>query len=326
MSVTLPITGQRDPRSDTPPLISVVICTHNRSKYLLKAIQSAVNQTYSKDEYEIIVVDNASTDSTADLVRSYQDVGNLRYIYEPKLGISFARNTGWHVAAGRFIAYLDDDAIASPEWVSAIDKAFKMTPSAGAVGGRVDPIWEVKRPDWLEDDLVMSLGVINWSDKPKIIPDLRMEWLVTANMAVPTDVLAKIGGFNTMLGRVGKTQVRGEDTFFQKQIIRRGYYCFYFPDMVVRHHVPASRLNKLWFRKRYYTQGIADALTQVIEEEPSAIRRVSMVLSMMMDLILSPGKLLNLLLPSTNPIRFTKKCFALITLGHITGLLTAKRQ
>jgi glucosyl-dolichyl phosphate glucuronosyltransferase len=173
---------------------------------------------------------------------------------------------------------------------------------------------------------VMSLGIIDWAEKPKIIPDLRKEWLVTANMAVPAAVLAEIGGFETRLGRLGKTQVRGEDTFFQKQVIRRGYPCFYYPDIVVGHHVPASRLNKPWFRKRYYTQGIADALTQLIEEEPSGARRVSMVLSLIFDLMLSPGKILNIVGPARNPGRFSKKCLSLIILGHITGLLTAKRR
>jgi len=326
MSLNENLRPQADAVVKSAPLVSVVICTHNRANYLFKAIQSAVNQSYPKNDYEIIIVDNASTDQTADLVRKFHDVGNLRYVHEPKLGISFARNTGWNVAAGRFIAYLDDDAVASPEWVSAVERAFKLAPSAGAVGGRVDAIWEAKRPEWLEDDLVMSLGLIDWSDKPKYIPDLRMEWLVTANMAVPAAVLTEIGGFETRLGRVGKTQVRGEDTFFQKQIIRRGHPCFYYPDMLVGHHVPASRLNKPWFRKRYYTQGIADALTQMVEEEPSVTRRMSMALSMTVDLILSPGKILSLVLPAMSPSRFTKKCLALITLGHITGLLTARRQ
>jgi glycosyltransferase involved in cell wall biosynthesis len=326
MSLTPNLHKLEGKSTNSVPLISVVICTHNRANYLLKAIRSVLDQTYPKNQYEIIVVDNASTDSTADKVRPFSEAGYLRYVHEPELGISFARNTGWRVAAGRYIAYLDDDAIAAPGWLSAIEKAFQLTPNAGAVGGRVDPIWEAKRPEWLEDDLVMSLGVIDWADKPKIIPDLRMEWLVTANMAVPAAVLAEIGGFETRLGRVGKTQVRGEDTFFQKQVIRRGYPCYYYPDMVVGHHVPASRLNKPWFRKRYYTQGIADALTQLVEEEPSGARRVSMALSMIFDLILSPGNILNIVLPAMNPGRFTKKCLALITLGHITGLLTARRQ
>jgi glucosyl-dolichyl phosphate glucuronosyltransferase len=326
MSVTLPITGQRDPRSDTPPLISVVICTHNRAKYLLRAIQSAVNQTYSKDEYEIIVVDNASTDSTADLVLSYQGVGNLRYIYEPKLGISFARNTGWHVAAGRYIAYLDDDATASPEWVSAVDKAFKMTPSAGAVGGRVDLIWEAKRPDWLEDDLVMSLGMIDWSEKPKFIPDLRMEWLVTANMAVPAEVLAEIGGFDTRLGRTGSKLLSGEDVFLLEQIIRKGYACLYYPSMAVRHLVPASRLNKEWFRRRYYWQGISDAVMYRIRQSPNLGRRWLHAVNRALRLFAAPHRLAVLAMSSDDPAQFTRKCFLLIEIGYVAGLLGIVRR
>jgi glucosyl-dolichyl phosphate glucuronosyltransferase len=312
--------------SNTVPLISVVICTYNRFKYLLKAIRSVLDQDYPKDRYELVVIDNASTDSTADQVSPFFEAGLLRYVLEPKLGISFARNKGWREAAGRYIAYLDDDAIASTGWLKAIEKAFELTPNAGAVGGRVDPIWEVKRPDWLSEDLVKSLGVIDWGVKPKIISDLRMEWLVTANMAIPASVVAEVGGFETRLGRVGNTQVRGEDTFFQKQVIRQGYPCFYYPDMVVAHHVPASRLHKQWFRKRYYTQGIANALTRLVEENSSGLRRIPMVLSSISKLIYSPQDLLRIMLPAKTSRRFSKKCLSLIKLGYIIGLLTAERR
>jgi glycosyltransferase involved in cell wall biosynthesis len=308
------------------PIISVVICTYNRVEYLLRAIKSVLDQDYPDDQYELVVIDNASTDSTADQVRPFFEAGRLRYIHEPELGISAARNTGWREATGHYVAYLDDDAIASPGWLPAIEKAFELTPNAGVVGGRVDPIWEVERPDWLDEELVLSLGVIDWGEKPKLIPDLRMEWLVTANMAIPRSLIMDIGGFETRLGSVGKMQVRGEDTFFQKQVIRQGYPCYYYPDMVVKHHIPASRLNKQWFRNRYYTQGITNALTKIVEEEPSVAGRLNMALSMFFKLIRFPGNILNILLPSSKLIPFSNKCLSWIYLGYITGMLTAERR
>jgi len=303
------------------PHISVVICTHNRSAYLQKAVRSVLGQDYPTDRYELVVVDNASTDSTADQVRPLSEAGRLRYVLEPKLGISFARNRGWREAMGRYVAYLDDDAVAGPGWLRAIEEAFRAAPEAGAIGGRVDPIWEAKRPDWLDDDLVVSLGIIDWGEEPKTLPDPRMEWLVTANLAVPPSVMADIGGFETRLGRVGDKLVGGEDTFFQKELMRRGFPCFYYPDMKVTHHVPASRLKKRWFLRRYYSEGICKALMKRIEDRPSVARRMSMALSSAFKLLMSPVDMLSILLPAGTPRQFSRKCHSLIRLGYIAGLL-----
>ena len=95
--------------------ISAIICTFNREQYLHKAIQSLVEQTLEGELYEIIVVDNCSTDRTKQVVtEKFAHISNLRYLYELILGISQARNTGWQNARGEYIAYLDDNAIASP--------------------------------------------------------------------------------------------------------------------------------------------------------------------------------------------------------------------
>src|SRR3989337_3554689 len=105
-------------------VISAIICTHNRVEYLTKAIQSLVDQNIPKSKYEIIVVDNCSTDSTREVVEKFSSKSNIRYIYEPTLGANKARNTGWRNARGKYIAYLDDDAIASPVWLCRILQGF----------------------------------------------------------------------------------------------------------------------------------------------------------------------------------------------------------
>ena len=169
--------------------ISAVICTHNRAHYLRTAIQSLADQTLNKDRFEILVVDNGSTDATREVVTSeYSGVANLRYVYEPKLGHSQARNTGWQNAAGEYIAFLDDDAIASPEWLERIVDAFDTVhPKPACLGGRIDPIWEVPRPAWLPDSLVTFLAVLNYSDdafflKPK-------QYLIGANIAFTREAI-----------------------------------------------------------------------------------------------------------------------------------------
>jgi len=310
-------------KTEGMPLISVVICTHNRANYLLKAMQSVLDQSMPANRYEVIVVDNGSTDETRELVERFEDLGNVHYIFEGKLGLCHARNTGWRNARGRYIAYLDDDAIASPEWLMAIEEAFTMAPDAGVVGGRVVPIWEGDRPAWLSDDIALSLTIVNWHSAPRLIPDVQVEWLVGANMAVPASVLAETDGFHPWLDRVGRHMLSSGDVFLQKEIIRRGYSCLYHPGIAVSHLVPRSRLNKRWFIRRYYSQGLSDAIIQIIEEAPSRKRRLLLAIAKTLDLLYSPKKVMNLLLPKRDPRLFAEQCFTLITLGHIMGLLGA---
>lgn len=320
MGATADPTGSK---SGASPLISVVICSHNRANHLLKAIQSVVEQCVPRDKYEIIVVDNGSTDRTRELVRDFESTDNVHYIFEGMLGLCHARNTGWQRARGRYVAYLDDDAIASPGWLAAIEEAFAIAPGAGVVGGRVDPIWEAPRPVWLSEDLAAGLTILDWSDTPKVIPDVRVEWLAGANIAIPAAILSEIGGFHPWLDRVGKRMLFSGDVFLQKQIIRRGYSCFYHPKIAVNHLVPKSRLQKRWFIRRYYSQGLSDAVMQLIEQTPSRTKRIRLAFSKALNLLRSPGKLMNLILPSNDPRQFTEKCFTLIKVGHISGLLGA---
>lgn len=318
--------GKNELANDCLPEITVVICTHNRAEYLSKAIVSVIDQGGRPGRFEIVVVDNASEDRTREVVKEYENTGLIRYVYEQRRGISYARNTGWRNARAPYVAYLDDDAIASAGWIDSIGEAFRFAPDAAVVGGRVDPIWEAPRPAWLSDEIAVSLALIDWGEVPKVIEDLRFEWLVTANMAAKVTALEEIGGFSTRLGRVGRSEVRGEDTFLQRRLMQRGKTCVYYPDMAVRHLVPASRLNKEWFWHRYFTQGIADAIVEIIEESPGAIRRLSRAAAKSASLLASPGDMLSLLIPSNDPKRFTRRCFALIVLGHVATLLGVLRR
>ncbi|MEP9410704.1 MAG: glycosyltransferase [Candidatus Brocadia sp.] len=306
-------------------LISAIICTHNRDAYLAKAIQSLIDQRMSKDKYEIIVVDNRSTDSTKEVVAQFTGKSNIRYIYESTLGLSFARNAGWRNARGRYVAYLDDDAIACPGWLDKILEVFEtVKPRPGCVGGKVEPIWESARPGWLSDWLLHGLAIIDWKT-PHVLTNLSAEWLVGANIAFPVDILQCIGGFIPNLDRVGNNLLSSGDVFLEKQIVKMGYSCFYHPDISIGHHIFESRLSQLWFIRRYYWQGVSDAVMQLLQERPSTLKRLLFAFSQAKILFESREKVMTLLLPTTDPDRFTQRCFAFITLGHIYGLLRVAR-
>ena len=309
------------------PLISVVICTRNRAALLSRALTSVVEQAFSHADYEILVVDNNSTDRTHEIVRQFQNKASVQYLREEQLGLCMARNTGWRNAAGRYVAYFDDDAIASPGWLAAVRDGFASHSSRiGVIGGPVRGIWEKPRPGWLAEEIVCSLTVIDWGPSDKRLDDISREWLAGANMAVPKALLVEVGGFHPWLDRVGNNLLSSGDVFLQKEIMRRGYQCLYRHAMVIGHLVPASRLNQEWFFRRYYWQGVSDAVMHLIEKSPSPAERIRLALARTASVLQSRQRISSLFARCDRPDKFAAKCFALIDVGFVSGLLGAARH
>jgi glucosyl-dolichyl phosphate glucuronosyltransferase len=301
--------------------ISAIICTLNRANYLRKALQSLVEQTLDTNEYEILVVDNHSTDETKSVVtEEFSHISNLRYLYEPVLGLSQARNTGWQNAQGKYVAYLDDDAIAYSYWLEKILQVFEtMTPQPGCVGGKVQPIWEAEKPHWLPDKLLPYLTVLNWSDVPVTLEGKM--YIAGANMVFPKYLLEKIGGFQVSLGRTGGKLLSNEETFLQNQLKNIGYSIYYDPDITVKHHVAASRLTQNWFIKRLYWQGISEASLWTYQESPSYLQRIHLALIETKKMLKSPKHLASLIIPTNDANIFQIKCLTFKQIGYISGLL-----
>lgn len=301
--------------------LSAIICTFNRAHYLRKALQSLVDQTLPKEQYEILVVDNCSTDNTSQVVHEeFGSVSNLLYLYEPVLGLSQARNTGWRNARGEYVAYLDDDAIACPEWLERILDVFEtVKPQPGCVGGKIEPIWGAPRPCWLSDKISPYLTIVDWSETPMALNG--KQWLAGANIAFPRHLLEAVGGFQVSLGRRGGKLLSLEEILLRQQLEDRGYCCFYHPEIAVRHHIPASRLTKGWFVRRVYWGGVSDALIQIHQKSPSITKRLRMGLSTIRSRLLSPRELANLVIPTDDPDRFARKCPTIVRIGYVMGLL-----
>ncbi|MDY7013814.1 MAG: glycosyltransferase [Cyanobacteriota bacterium] len=302
--------------------VSAIICTYNRANYLRKSIQSLVEQTLNPECYEIVVVDNHSTDRTQQVAtEEFASVSNLRYIYEPILGLSQARNAGWKAAKGEYVAYLDDDAIASPSWLENIVKAFEtVTPQPGCIGGKIQLIWEVPKPDWLPSRFLPYLGKLNWSSVPLIL-DSR-QYIGGGNMAVPRLLLETLGGFNLNLGRKGGNLLSNEELFLLDRIKEKGYSIYYDPEISIGHHVPAARLTKDWFVKRYYWQGVSDAWIAIERKSLSRQQRIDLSTVKLKELLTSPKQCAYLLLPGSTKNRLHLKCDAWKQIGYIWGLLT----
>ncbi|HEY9888211.1 MAG TPA: glycosyltransferase family A protein, partial [Candidatus Obscuribacterales bacterium] len=148
-----------------PTRISAIICTHNRADYLGAAIDSLLTQAF--DHYEVIVVDNASTDSTRSVVEARSPHPRLRYVHEPTLGLSVARNTGAQAATGEILAYLDDDAEASQGWLAALMAIYEQNPQVAIAGGKVTLLWppNCTPPRWLSTAMAGNLGAYDLGDE-----------------------------------------------------------------------------------------------------------------------------------------------------------------
>jgi glycosyltransferase involved in cell wall biosynthesis len=304
--------------------ISAVICTHNRARYLRQALESLLGPGLADDQ-EVVVVNNASTDSTLEVVASFAG-RHLRCVYEPTLGLSHARNAGWRCSRGEYVAYLDDDAVASPGWLDRIVAAFEsIRPRPGCVGGQVLPRWEAPRPPWLADALVPGLTVLDWPHGPRALPNVRREYLVGANLALPRELLERFQGFTPRLDRVGKRLLSNGDIYLEMLITRAGYSCWYDPAIMVHHHIPASRLAKRWFYRRYYAQGVSDAVMDTLLGVSSPRQRYRYIYQHARALVSSLRRWRALLLPTEDPDRFTEQCFTLVTLGRVVGMLRPPR-
>lgn len=238
------------------PQISAIICTHNRDAYLGAAIDSLLHQDVAA--FEIIVVDNASTDRTRALIETFTDP-RLQYVYEPRLGLSIARNTGAVRAQGSILAYLDDDAVASPQWLRVLAAAYTENEKLAIAGGKVTLRWAegTAPPVWLSPGLAANLGLYDLGDAAVLIdrPGLTPRGL---NYSIRRTFLDAVGGFNVNLGRVGKNLLSNEELHMTELALQQGWQVVYLPDALVAHHVAPERLHRSWFLKRGWWQGVSE--------------------------------------------------------------------
>ena len=238
--------------------ISAIICTYNRSQLLRKALISLMEQTMPTEDYEIIVADNASSDDTEEVTYSLMEkASNLRYIHEPNLGLSHARNRGISEANGEIIAFMDDDAVADSEWLKMIVRAFEdVELSPVCVGGKVKPLWETPKPDWFPEALLGYLSLLDFGDKSHWC-DFPREHLVGCNIAFLKRSLLDMGGFNPLLGRKGLSLAGNEEIELLRRMKQKGEGFYYEPRAIVHHLIVKERLTKKWLLRRFYHEGVS---------------------------------------------------------------------
>lgn len=237
-------------------LLSVIICTYNRSELLSQALGSLICQTLEKKSYEIVVVNNGSTDNTSDVVRSVQrryknHIINL--IEEKRLGLGIARNTGLLRAKGKYVTFLDDDAKADPNWLQESLRIFEnIKPVPLVVGGQIIPFYSRQKPPWFSDRYEADFK----GNKSRYLH--KGESFSGSNMVVEKKTLLQYGGFEENVGMKGNILSVGEETGFFERVWDKSelekifYYC---PDLKVYHLVPPNKTRVVYRLKRYFVSG-----------------------------------------------------------------------
>ena len=226
-------------------LVSVVICSYNRAAYIGGALYSLYQQTASKDNFEVIVVDNNSTDDTEQVVAKWiaeNQEGHFRYSTETKQGASFARNTGAAAAKGQWLCFMDDDAIATPTYIENIIQHIHTKPEAIGFGGRIIPKYIPSEPEWMSYYVSSLVG--NFDYAPNACAFENGKYPIESNMIVKKDIYESIGGFNTALpGVVGTLRIGGEGKELFYKILALGHTIYYDPSICVHHVVEVKKLT-----------------------------------------------------------------------------------
>ncbi len=246
------------------PLISVAICTHNRADRLILALEGLVKQSLSSQNFEVLIIDNVSQDNTKEIGDRYQEkYYNFRYIYEPVLGLSKARNSALDQAKGKYIAYLDDDAIPCEEWLESILDSFTtVEPSPVCVGGPIYGLWEIPKPDWIHKYMEDFFTVLDYGSEPRWFPPKKFPY--GANMCYEKKSLENVGGFKEELGRQGNKLLSQEELLVNWILEKQGGKFYYNPKASVKHWIPKERINAEWLLRRNYWQGRSEAVADKI--------------------------------------------------------------
>jgi len=231
--------------------ISVIICTYNRAGMLARVLESLDHQTLDRARYEVIVIDNNSTDQTSQLVEAHRGRALHRYCVETRQGLAYARNRGVREADGHYVGFIDDDGEAKADWLERALDCLTSPSLPLAVGGPVLPLYDAPKPEWFKDEYETR-----WKgDQPRcLIPG---ESLSGSNMFFRRDIVQRCGGFDVRVGVCGDVLSVGEETglFARIWLEYPGALIYYSPGIVVRHSVPSFKMHVSYLMKRAFVSG-----------------------------------------------------------------------
>ncbi|HXE56442.1 MAG TPA: glycosyltransferase [Gemmatimonadales bacterium] len=240
--------------------LTVAICTWNRAPLLRQALAALAGMVVPRDvAWELVVVDNNSTDDTATVLAEAAGRLPLRAVFEPTPGKSHALNRAAREARGEYILWTDDDALVDRQWMAAYRRAFERWPEAAVFGGRVEPWFAVEPPAWLARSwrtVASAYAVRDLGDQPIRLDERVVPYGV--NMAVRRAEQLRFR-YDPALGPRPGGSIRGEETALVREMLRAGCTGWWIPDARVRHFIPAERHTVRYLRSYYEGDGAVAA-------------------------------------------------------------------
>ncbi len=251
-------------------MLSVIIPTKDRADYLERLFQALCRQTLGKSYFEIIIIDNGSSDNTKEVIVKWQNrFENLRYFFEKSPGLHTGRHKGFREAKGNILVYADDDIEPFETWLEAIQKAFE-NPEIVLVGGKCLPKFESNPPQWLKqlwepdekgERNLSYLSLIDLGDRVKNTSPYN---IFGCNFSIRKEILTKTQGFHPDSFPQQFIRYRGDgETYVSRYIEKHFLKVLYHPRASVYHWVPEKRLTKEYFCQRAFNQGISDSFTKI---------------------------------------------------------------
>ncbi|WP_139556659.1 glycosyltransferase [Methylotetracoccus oryzae] len=252
-------------------MLSAIIPTRDRANFLALCLDSINAQTLPVEQFEVLVVDNGSTDDTKQVVESFRRrCPNVRYIYDATPGLHVGRHRGMNAARGDVLVFADDDIEAFPTWLAAIDDAFS-DPKVALVGGNNLPKFVGAPPDWLLElwaepghiggRCLASLSIL---ELPEGVREIDPMYVWGCNFAIRKEVLMKAGGFHPDGMPRELIRFRGDgESHVSRWISKQGLKCMFHSGASVYHKVTSERMTLRYFHQRGFNQGISDSYTKL---------------------------------------------------------------
>jgi glycosyltransferase involved in cell wall biosynthesis len=240
---------------------TLALCTYNRAGLLADALASLAACSAPEAGWELLLVDNNSSDGTKAVAESFCGQLPLRYVFEPKQGLAIARNRALSECQGDTLLFTDDDLLFDPDWLIAYERAFATQPAADWFGGRIRPHWPEGPPKWLRDEsmaLIAGLMVrydLGGEDRPyESVDPLPFG----ASFAIRRNVFERIGPFRADLGVRGDVPGRGEEADYLLRVLRAGMSGSYVGTSSAWHRQDPQRFQWSYLYRFGIQKGIAE--------------------------------------------------------------------
>lgn len=286
---------------------SLIICTYNREKYIYNALKSIADQNFEINKYEILLINNNSTDNTEKICLNFKEdfpSVNFRYIVETNQGLSYARNRGVQESDGDILVFVDDDATIFEKYLESVDDFFEQRRNILACGGPIVPVYETGRPKWISHFTNQLIGgALDEGTETK--PFKNGKYPGGGNSAFRKEVFSKYGLFNVELGRKGNNLIGAEEKDLYDRLQKDRQPIYYLPQMGIYHYIPEKKITKFHFNELTYSIGKSERIRTKSISNKEYIKRLiaegvkwaaSFVLFFGYALILQPSKGLRLLL------------------------------